>query len=102
MYFKIDYDRISDIGSELVTKTQELDALYSDIIEIYCSISKNWKSSDANVYYTEVATFLNEREDELEAINIASTGLRNVSSKYSEQDNKFLNELIKNEIREEV
>lgn len=102
MYFKIDYDRVSDIGNSLVTKTQELDALYSDIIEIYCEISKNWKSSDANVYYTDVATFLNEREDELEMINIASSGLRNISSKYSEQDNKFLNELIKNEIKEEL
>ena len=94
MFFKVDYDKVSEVGNSLVVETEKLNSLYSDIAEICKSINENWYSKDSSIYIYRLLKFINDKAIENENFNVAGRALKDISSVYSEQDNKWLNELV--------
>lgn len=98
MFFKVDYDKVSETSSILKQKSEELNTLYFEIVDLCKSIDENWQSEDSTVYLAQLLSFLRERIQENEKLNNAGSVLKNVSSRYAEQDAKWEKELIQNDI----
>lgn len=96
MFFKVDYDKVSEVGNSLVVETERLNSLYSDLVEICNSINENWHSEDSHIYIRRLINYLNVKSKENENLNVAGHALKDISYIYSEQDNKWLNELVQN------
>ncbi|MBO5376414.1 MAG: hypothetical protein J6A52_06125 [Bacilli bacterium] len=96
MYFKVDYDKVSEVGNSLVLETEKLNSLYMDIVEICQSINENWHSEDSSIYIYRLIDFLNRKVNENENLNVAGRVLKDISFMYSEQDNRWLKELVQN------
>lgn len=98
MVFKVDYDKVSEVGHSLAEKTAELHALYFDVAEICNAIDENWRSEDSSVYIYQFVNFIENKMKENENLNTAGRALKDISSIYSEQDNKWLNDLLRSDI----
>lgn len=98
MVFKVDYEKVSEIGHYLAEKTTELHSLYFDVVDICKEIDENWRSEDSSVYIYQFISFIENKMRENEKLNIAGRTLKDISSIYSEQDNKWLNDLLRNDI----
>ena len=96
MYFKVDYDKVSEVGNSLVLETEKLNSLYMDIVKICQSINENWHSEDSSIYIYRLIDFLNRKVNENENLNVAGRVLKDISFMYSEQDNRWLKELVQN------
>lgn len=94
MYFKADYDKLSDISRASLNKCNELVDLYSDILKILTDIEKNWVSNDDSyIYLCKMQDFMKARIDEVEALYSGSFTLNNVSMLYGDQDDKWAREV---------
>lgn len=98
MYFKVDYDKVSEVGNSLVTETEKLNSLYHEVVEICKSIDDNWSSKDSSIYVYRLVSYIESKMKENENLNLAGRALKDISSVYSEQDNKWLNELVQNAV----
>ena len=100
MFFKVDYEKVSDIGNSLAVQTEKINTLYHDIVNICKSIDENWRSKDSSIYVYRFVNYIDSKMRENENLNVAGNALKDISSVYSEQDNKWLNELVRNSIGE--
>ena len=98
MFFKVDYDKMSETSSFLMNKTDELTNLYLEIVDICKSIDENWQSEDSTVYISQLVSFIKDTLKENEKLYNAGIVLKKVSSRYSDQDNKWASDLVKNDI----
>lgn len=98
MFFKVDYEKVSETSNILTTKTEELNSLYLGIIDICREINENWQSKDSTVYLTEFNSFVNEKIEENNKLNNIGKTLKGVSSNYKEQDNRWAQNLINRDI----
>lgn len=98
MFFKVDYDKVSEVGHSLITKAEELDSLYLKVIDLCNLINDNWQSEDSTIYLSQFAKFIKEKLRENQRIGETGNVLKKVSSRYSDQDNKWAKDLIKSDI----
>jgi hypothetical protein len=102
MNFSIDYEKIGELGNYLLSKSQEIDKLYDELINICKSIDENWESKDSSVYVYKIETFINELAKENEQIVGTGNLLNKIAGVYNDQDNKWNKKLLseENEINE--
>lgn len=98
MVFTIDYEKVSEVGNVGAKKTLDINNLYSDIIDICSEINDNWQSKDSSIYMYHFASFLEKKMKENDDLNTTFKALMDISSVYSEQDNKWLRELINTDV----
>lgn len=98
MYFKVNYDKLGEISKTVTTKTDEINDLYMDIVDICKKINDNWHSEDSSVYISNFVKFLAERIKEDEVLYSTGATLGVVAGRYSEQDAKWKEEVIKSDI----
>ena len=98
MYFKVDYEKVSEVGHSLATKAEELDSLYFKVIDLCNLINDNWQSEDSTIYLSHFVRFVKDRLNEDSKILEAGNALNRISSRYSEQENKWVDDLIKSDI----
>ena len=97
MVFKVDYDKVSEVGQSFQEKSEKLNSLYYDLIDICKEIDENWKSEDSTIYLSHMATFILSKIDENETLFDTGRVLSKVSSRYSDQDDKWIKDLLNNE-----
>lgn len=98
MVFKVDYDKVSDVGNALLTKSEELNSLYLEIIDLCKDINENWISEDSSIYLGHMTVYLKNKIRENESLYNTGSSLKKVSSLYSDQDNKWVNDLLKSDL----
>lgn len=95
MNLSIDYDKLGDLGSFLATKAEEIDKIYSELIDILVAIDENWKSEDSSVYMYKIVNYVKEIIKDNEQIVGTSELLTNLSNKYSEHDVKWEKDILR-------
>lgn len=95
MVFKVDYEKVSNVSSYLVEKTEKLQSLYFDIIKICKEIDDNWSSDDSSVYIYKFISFIENKMKENENLNMAGHTLKEISSIYFEQEKIGLNNILR-------
>jgi len=98
MVFKVDYDKVSEVGRSFLTKCDELNSLYLDLIEICKEINEKWISEDSSVYLGHMTVYILEKMKENEGLFEIGKVLNKVSSRYSDQDNKWAKDLLKSDL----
>ena len=97
MNFSIDYDKVGDIGKYYIDKGGEIDNIYSDLIDLCLAIDENWKSEDSSVYIGKMIDFLKDIIDDLNEVFETGKLLNNLSVTYSDKDNKWEKDLLREE-----
>ncbi len=101
MVFKLDYEKAREVGTSLVKKTEELNSLYSDIINISQLMDDCWKSEDSSIYISHFVDYIKTRMRENELFYGASRTLKDISLMYEEQDDKSFNNLVQKDFSKE-
>ena len=94
MYFKADYDKLSEISRTSLTKCNDLNDLYADIVKIIEEVDKCWTDMPSIVYFSEMKDFLTQKSRELNALLAGSFALNKIAMIYGAQDDKWA-DLIK-------
>ena len=94
MKFCVDYDKLGALGKFTLEKSESIDSIYNDLINICNEIDVNWRSEDSSVYLGNITNYISKKIRE--NVDIAATGLvlKKVSSKYGDQDTRWEKELI--------
>ena len=98
MYFKVDYDRLSDIARASLNKSNELNGLYNDILKILDDVNDNWRSEDSSIYIAQMKSYLRERARENEALFKGAFKLNKIAVLYGAQDDKWEQDLKNSEL----
>ncbi len=98
MYFKIDYDKVSNIGLFLKNKSDELDTLYNDVLDICEKIEENYKSEDSSVYLYRFINYVLLFTEENEYLRKGGYVLAKVSSLYSNQEIKWAKDVMNSDL----
>ena len=98
MYFKADYDRLSDISRASLNKSNELNELYNDILKILDDINYNWRSEDSSVYIAQMKKYLKQQARENEALFQGAFKLNKIAVLYGAQDDKWEQDLKNSEL----
>lgn len=94
MYFKADYEKLSEISRTSLTKCNDLNDLYADIVKIIEEVDKCWTDMPSIVYFSEMKDFLTQKSRELNALLAGSFTLNKIAMIYGAQDDKWA-DLIK-------
>lgn len=97
MKFSVDYEKLNDLGVFIVNKSEEIDDIYSEILELCAQIDENWKSEDSSIYVGNMRDFVTATRQENENLLVSGEVLKKLSSLYSEQDNKWVRDIMKKE-----
>ncbi len=97
MKFSVDYEKLKDLGVFIVNKSEEIDDIYSEILELCSQIDENWKSEDSSIYVGNMRDFVTVTRQENENLLVSGEVLKKLSSLYSEQDNKWVRDIMKKE-----
>lgn len=98
MYFKIDYDKVSDTGLFLKNKSEELESLYNDVLDICEKIEENYKSEDSAVYLYQFINYIVKFNYENEYLKKGAYVLAKVSSLYSNQEIKWAKSVLNSDL----
>ena len=93
MYFKVDYEKLSDISRASLNKSNELNELYTDIMKIFEDINDNWISEDSSVYIGQMKKFMKDRVTENDALFKGAFALNKIAVLYGAQEDKWEEEL---------
>ena len=95
MKFGIDYDKVFEIGQFVKEKSEEINTIYYEIIDLCKKINDNWQSEDSSVYLEHMIAYTKNKIKDNEVLAKTGTTLCKVSSIYNEQDNKWAKNLVK-------
>ncbi len=93
MYFKADYNRLSDISRASLNKSNELNDLYNDLLKILDEVGENWISDDSTIYLSRMKNYIKERADENEALFTGAFKMNKIAVLYGAQDDKWEQDL---------
>ena len=98
MVFKIDYDKVSDVGLFFKNKSDELDSLYRDILGLCDSIEENYQSEDSTVYLNRFRNYLKIFLNENKLLRKGGYVLDKTSALYSNQEIDWCNTIVKSDL----
>lgn len=101
MVFKLDYEKVAEVGTSLVGKAEELNSLYSDVINISQLMDDCWMSEDSSIYISHFVDYIKMKKIENELFYGASRTLKDISLMYAEQDEKGLRNLVQKDFSRE-
>lgn len=97
MKFSVDYEKLNDLGIFIENKSQEMDEIYAEILELCAQIDENWNSEDSSVYLGNMRDCVTRIREENEILLISGQVLKKLSMIYNEQDNKWVRDIMKKE-----
>lgn len=89
MYFKADYDKLSEISRSALTECNNLNDAIADMIQICRDIEENWISEDSSIYIGRMKTYLYDAALEQDSLLQGAFTLNKIAVKYGAQDDKF-------------
>lgn len=97
MYFKINQEKVSEVGHFLQEKSDELDNLYCDVLTICNDIEDNYKSEDSTVYLAKFRNYIKDFVIENQDLREGGKVLDNTSILYDNQETSWANAVIQSD-----
>ena len=98
MYFKADYDKLSDISRASLNQCNELNDIFADMIQICKDVEANWVSQDSSIYLDRMKSYLEDAVKENDSLLKGAFCLNKVAILYGAQDDKWEEELLKSSL----
>ena len=98
MYFKIDYNKVSDLGAFLKNKSEELDTLYDDILKLCDEIETNYVSLDSSIYLSKFRGYVNTFIDENVDLKKGGLVLERISNRYNNQEERWAKRVMQDDL----
>ena len=100
MYFKIDCEKVLDVGQFLNSKSNELDSLYRDVLEICNKIEENYVSEDSTVYLSKFRNYVKVFQLENNDLKTGAATLYKTACLYSGQEDNWVNTIVKSDLNQ--
>ena len=91
MYFKINQDKVSEVGHIFQEKSDELDNLYCDILALCNDIEENYKSEDSTIYISKFKNYIKDFVIENQDLRAGGQLLDKTSAMYNNQEISWAN-----------
>ncbi len=98
MYFKIDCNKVSDMGLFLKNKSDQLDSLYNDILNICNEIEENYVSEDSTVYMAKFRKYIKIFLMENDNLRSGAYVLGKTASLYSNQEIEWYKKVLQSDL----
>jgi uncharacterized protein YukE len=89
MDIKVDYDKINNIGSDVVRNDEELTSMFSDLLTIIDNLKECWEGVDYENFKTTSVSFLEEQRPLLNQIEFMGKYMIHASNVYSKFDENW-------------
>ena len=86
MELVVDYNKIKDIGDQVLNKNEELTSTLSEIIKIIYELSNGWSGPDCENFQIVSITYIKNLEKITNRIQYIGEFLKKASSNYQEFD----------------
>ena len=100
--FKIDDEKLRELGYFFKTKSDELESLYKDILGICNQIGENYVGRDSTIYINRFKNNLNKLLKENEYLREGGFVLDDTTQLYTNQEDKWAKDIAKSDLNEEV
>lgn len=98
MYFKADYDKLSDISRASLNQSNELNDIFADMVKICKEIEENYISEDSSIYMSRMKSYLSDAIKENESLMTGAFSLNKISILYGAQDDKWEEQLMRSNL----
>ena len=102
MRFKIDYNKVSDLGQFLENKSDELDEMYEYILKICDRIDENYRSEESTIYTSKFQGYAKRLIHDNLFLREGGMVLDRTSSLYNNQENAWAKKVMQTDLREEI
>ena len=100
--FKIDGEKLSELGHFFKSKSDELESLYKDILDICNQIGENYIGKDSTVYINRFKKNINVLLQENEYLREGGFVLDDTTQLYTNQEDKWAKDIAKSDLNKEV
>lgn len=98
MYFKVDSNRVSDVSQFLLQKSDELDGLYNDLLNICNQVEENYQSEDSTIYILKFRNYIKSFVRENEDLRYGGHVLNKTVSLYNNQEDGWAKSIIQDDL----
>lgn len=102
MRFKIDSNKVTELGIFLENKSDELDSLYSDVLKIIDRIDENYRSEDSTVYTSRFEDYTKRIINDNKYLKEGGKVLDRTSLLYDNRENAWAKKVTQTDLREEI
>ena len=95
MVFKVDYNRVNDIGKNLGNDNEILAKKFEELLKIIEDLNKYWYGDDYDKFKDNTYDYIMDLNDTIENINFVSTVMKKASEKYRNNDIGWLKNVKK-------
>lgn len=101
MKTNIKYNEIMNLSKEVITKSQEIDLLFTNIEEIIDSVKTAWNGKDSEEFIKASKDNIKEEKEKNKRLYKFGENLELVANDYIEIDNAFYEEVKKESLGNE-
>lgn len=98
MYFKVDNQKVSELSQFLIQKSDELDGIYNDFLDICDKVEENYQSEDSTVYLQKYRNYVNSFKIENEDLRYGGQVLNKTVSLYTEQEDNWAKSIMQDDL----
>lgn len=102
MRFKIDSNKVTELGIFLENKSDELDSMYNDVLKIIDRIDENYRSEDSTVYTSRFEDYTKRIINDNKYLKEGGKVLDRTSLLYDNRENAWAKKVTQTDLREEI
>ena len=102
MRFKIDSNKVTELGIFLENKSDELDSMYNDVLKIIDRIDENYRSEDSTVYTSRFEDYTKRIINDNKYLKEGGKVLDRTSLLYDNRENEWAKKVTQTDLREEI
>ena len=100
--FEIDNEKVLDLASFFICLSEEINNLYSDLLQLCDRVEENYISEDSSIFLDKFRNCINRFAYENEALYDGGKTLDKTNALYSQKEDKWVKEVTKLEEDKEV
>lgn len=89
MDFKVDYNLLDELGSNIIKEDENLVNLFSELLKIIKELNNGWVGPDCENFQIISSNYIKDLEKVTNEIDYIATYMRKAASSYSENDNNW-------------
>lgn len=93
MYLKAKYENIKDLGSDIVTKSSDIEDVLTDIDSLLKELENSWSGKDYDKFIESYKESINKASVTAIELNAIGHAIKKVGIIYSLVDNDFFDEI---------
>lgn len=86
MVIKVDYDKLDELGNEVIKQDEYLVSLFSDLLKIIVDLNDKWTGPDCENFQTISTTYIKNLESVTDKINYIGNFMKDAAKYYYEKD----------------